>query len=62
MWNDFSDYELCEIAAQYGLQDELEFNSDLCLTNRERIEQLVSDFEFCMAFSDIDANPKIVYN
>lgn len=50
MWNDFSDFELAEIAAQYHLQDELDFNLDLTLMNREHIEQLLTKIEYEMAF------------
>lgn len=52
MWNDFSDFELAEIAAQYHLQDELEFNYDLTLMNRERIEELLTKVEHDMAFGE----------
>lgn len=62
MWNDFSDYELCEIAGSYGLEDELVFCPDLTLANRERIEQLLTDVEFSMAFSVLDEKQEIAYN
>lgn len=62
MWNDFSDYELCEIAGSYGLEDELVFAADLTLANRERIEQLLTDVEFSMAFSVLDEKQEIAYN
>ncbi len=52
MWKDFSDFELAEIAAQYHLQDELEFNSDLTLMNREKIEQLLTHVELTTAFGE----------
>lgn len=52
MWKDFTDWELAEIAAQYHLQDELEFNSDLALMNREHIETLLTQTEFEMAFGE----------
>jgi len=52
MWLGFTDFELAELAAQYGLQDELEFNNELRLSNRERIESLVANVELEMAFGD----------
>lgn len=62
MWKDFNDFELAEIAAQYHFQDELEFNSDLKLINRDRIEQLLTDYEFNMAFYSVDRKSEVVYN
>lgn len=62
MWNDFSDYELATLAGQYGLEDELVFTPDLTLANRERIEQLLTDVEFSMAFSVLDEKQEIAYN
>jgi hypothetical protein len=61
MWNDFNDFELAEIAAQYGLQDHLEFNGDLRLMNRKTIEDLVTAYEFDHAYM-VDNNSEVVYN
>lgn len=52
MWKDFTDFELAEIAAQYHLQDELEFNLDLKLMNRDKIEAMITDVELAMAFGE----------
>lgn len=52
MWKDFSDWQLAEIAAQYHLQDELDFDLDLNLVNREHIEKLLTATEFEMAFGE----------
>jgi hypothetical protein len=62
MWEDFNDFELAEIAAQYHFQDELEFTSDFKLLNRPRIEQLLTDYEFSMAFYSVDQKSEVVYN
>lgn len=59
MWNDFTDFELAELAAQYDLQDELIFGSDLRLSNRAQIEALLTDLEFTMAFESLDINQEI---
>ncbi len=61
MWNDFNDFELAEIAAQYGFQDQLEFNGDLRLANRKAIEDLLTAYEFETAFS-VDNNSEVAYN
>ncbi len=61
MWNDFNDFELAEIAAQYGFQDQLEFNGDLRLANRVAIEDLLTAYEFETAFS-VDNNSEVAYN
>jgi hypothetical protein len=61
MWNDFNDFELAEIAAQYGFQDQLDFNGDLRLANRVAIEDLLTAYEFETAFS-VDNNSEVAYN
>lgn len=61
MWNDFNDFELAEIAAQYGFQDDLDFNGDLRLTNRKTIENLLTAYEFDLAFG-VDNNSEVAYN
>jgi uncharacterized protein YlaN (UPF0358 family) len=52
MWNDFSDYELAELAGRYGLEDSLVFDYELGLANRDEIEKLLTEFEWEMS----DAN------
>ena len=61
MWNDFTDFELAEIAAGYGFQDLLEFNQDLALQNRNEIESVLTKYEFETAFS-LDNNSEVAYN
>lgn len=61
MWNDFTDFELAEIAASYGFQDLLEFNQDLALQNRNEIESVLTKYEFDNAFS-LDNNAEVEYN
>jgi hypothetical protein len=62
MWADFNDFELAEIAAQYGFQDHLEFNGDLRLANRKAIEDLLTTYEFDHAFEVVDNNSEVAYN
>lgn len=60
MWNDFNDFELAEIAAQYGFQDQLDFNGNLRLANRKAIEDLLTAYEFEHAFM-VDNNSEVEY-
>jgi len=46
MWSDFSDYELAELAGRYGLEDNLVFDYELSLANRDEIEKLLTEFEW----------------
>jgi hypothetical protein len=59
MWKDFNDFELAEIAGRYGLQDELVFNGDLSLANRQEIENLLTLEEYDIAFG-VDNNSELV--
>ena len=52
MWNDFSDYELAELAGRYGLEDLLVFAGDLSLANREEVEKFLSEHEMAEAFGE----------
>jgi hypothetical protein len=52
MWNDFSDWELAELAGNYGLEDSLVFAGDLSLANRAEIETLLTEVELEMAFGE----------
>ena len=52
MWEEFSDFELAELAGQYGLEDSLVFAGDLSLANREEVEGLLTAVEFEMAFGE----------
>ena len=52
MWNDFSDFELAELAGQYGLEESIVFTGDLTLANREELESLLTVAEHNMAFGE----------
>lgn len=45
MWDDFCDVELAELAALYGLKDEIKFANKSLLANREQIEDMLSYYE-----------------
>ena len=49
MWSDFSDYELAELAGRYGLEDNLVFDYELGLANRDEIEKLLTELEWDFA-------------
>jgi hypothetical protein len=61
MWNDFSDYELANLAGSYGLEDSLVFTDRLELANREEIETLLTEAEYSFAFP-VDFNSEVEYN
>ena len=61
MWNDFTDFELADLAGKYGLQDSLVFNERLQLANRQEIESLLTEVEYSMAFP-VDFNSELGYN
>jgi hypothetical protein len=52
MWDEFSDFELAELAGSYGLEDFLIFACDLSLANREEIETQLTAVEYKMAFGE----------
>lgn len=54
MWKDFSDFEIAELAFQYGLGDNLElrFNERFQLVNRDQIEEMLTAVEMSAAFGD----------
>ena len=54
MWKDFSDFEIAELAFQYGLGDSLElrFNERFQLMNRTQIEEMLTAVEMSSAFND----------
>jgi hypothetical protein len=55
MWNDFSDFELAELAVSYNLHDYVNFGSDRRITNRVYLETLIEEHEYCLAFnSDLE--------
>lgn len=54
MWKDFSDFEIAELAFQYGLGDNLElrFNERFVLMNREEIEKMLTAAEMSAVFGE----------
>ena len=64
MWDDFSDFELSELAGTYGIEDELVFAGDLSLANRTEIESRLTAIEYAMAFdqTEVDFNSEVAYN
>jgi hypothetical protein len=61
MWDDFSDYELADLAGRYGLEDSLVFTDRLELANRSEIETLLTEAEHGFAFP-VDFNSEVEYN
>ena len=63
MWNDFSDFELAELAGTYGIEDELVFAGDLSLANRSQIESRLTAIEYDFAFQEeVAFNSEVAYN
>jgi len=65
MWNDFSDFELAQLAGTYGLQDYVDFNDQLRLSNREHLEAILTEYEYALAWGvpeGIDFNSEVAYN
>jgi hypothetical protein len=54
MWKDFSDFEIAELAFQYGLGDNLElaFNERFQLVNRAQVEEMLTSVEMSAAFDE----------
>lgn len=54
MWNDFDDFELAQLCFDYGIQDECQFSDiiPVTLSNRKFIEELLTEIELDMAFSE----------
>jgi hypothetical protein len=54
MWKGFSDFEIAELAFQYGLGDNLElrFNERFMLMNRAEIEEMLTAVEMSAAFGE----------
>ena len=53
MWNGFTDFELCELAFAYGIQEKLDinFNERFKLSNRVEIEELLTIAEMDEVYS-----------
>jgi hypothetical protein len=63
MWEDFSDFELADLAGKYGIEDELVFAGDLSLANRSEIESRLTAIEYDMAFQEeVAFNSEVAYN
>jgi len=63
MWEDFSDFELADLAGKYGIEDELIFAGDLSLANRSEIESRLTAIEYDMAFQEeVVFNSEVAYN
>lgn len=63
MWEDFSDFELAELAGKYGIEDELVFAGDLSLANRSEIESRLTAIEYDFAFQEeVAFNSEVAYN
>ena len=66
MWSDFSDYELAQLAGEYGIADELVFNDRLQLANRSFIENRITEIEFDCVYQaeqeSLDFNEEVAYN
>ncbi len=52
MWDEFSDFELAELVGRHGMADMIEFNEDMRLTNRARLEQYMTEIEHDLAFGE----------
>ena len=57
MWNDFSDFELATLAADYWLEESIVFAADLSLANRAELEHFLTEAEFELYF-----NSEVEYN
>lgn len=53
MWNGFTDFELCELAFVYGIQEKLDINftERFRLSNRVEIEELLTIAEMDEVYS-----------
>lgn len=57
MWNDFSDFEIATLAADYGFEESVVFAADLSLANRVELEHFLTEAEFELYFkSEVDYN------
>ena len=54
MWKEFSDFEIAELAFQYGFGDTLElaFNERFQLVNRAQVEEMLTAVEMSAAFGE----------
>jgi len=64
MWNDYSDFEIAQLAGDYGIEDEIVFNDRLELVNRDVIEDHLTQIEYDIAFpqDSLDFNDEVAYN
>jgi hypothetical protein len=61
MWDDFNDFELIQLAGEYGLQDYAVISGRLTLVNREEVECMLEEYEYNEAFP-VDFNEELEYN
>jgi len=55
MWNDFSDFELAELAFNYGLQVYVNFDitpTGFKLSKREELECIIAEHEYALAYDE----------
>jgi len=53
MWNDFTDFEIAELAFKYNLDSTVKFDLSkdyVKLANREHVECLIEEVEYSLAF------------
>ena len=64
MWDDYSDFEIAQLAGDYGIADELQFNDRLELMNRKVIEEHITQIEYDIAFpqDSLDFQTEVEYN
>jgi hypothetical protein len=64
MWAEYSDFEIAQLAGDYGIADEVEFNERLELSNREYLENCITQIEYENAFpqDSLDFNEEVAYN
>lgn len=64
MWDDYSDFEIAQLAGDYGIADELQFNDRLELMNRKVIEEHITQIEYDIAFpqDSLDFQTEVDYN
>lgn len=64
MWDEYSDFEIAQLAGDYGIADELQFNDRLELMNRKVIEDHITQIEYDIAFpqDSLDFQTEVEYN
>lgn len=66
MWLGFTDLELVQLAGEYGIADECDFNERFELINRDHVEDCITQLEFETAYpaeqESLDFYPEVEYN